>query len=73
MSLARGIEMFLQPMLGGGGARRLILAYCANFNKQPDDISNEDLPQLGSFLREHLTVFVGKEQAEAIMKQLKPS
>lgn len=70
MSLAVGIEQFLRPMLGASGARRLILVYCSNQNKVPDDLNQDDLVQLGSFLKEHLQLFVGKEQAQQVLKQL---
>lgn len=70
MSLAAGIERFLCPMLGPNGARRLILVYCSNNNKAPQDLDVEDLNKLGVFLKEHIQIFVGKEQAQQVLKQL---
>lgn len=72
MSLAAGIEQFLQPILGPSGARRLILVYCSNQNKVPDMLDEEDLKRLGIFLREHLRLFVGAEQADQVIKKLSP-
>lgn len=72
MSLVIGIEQFLKPILGASGARRLILVYCSNQNKVPDALDEEDLRKLGHFLREHLRLFVGSEQAEQVIKQLRP-
>jgi hypothetical protein len=69
LSLAAGIERFLKPMLGENGARRLILVYCSNQNKAPKDLSEEDLVKLGVFLKEHMQIFVGKEQAQQVLKQ----
>jgi len=69
--LVDGVEEFLSPVIGQGPARRLILAYCAKYNKQFQDINQSDLGKLGVFLSENLRIFVRAKRAEFISEKLK--
>lgn len=62
------LQQFLGPILGQAVAKKLILKYCAKCNKQPADLTKDDLPEIGRFLYTNIRVFVGSEQADRVLQ-----
>lgn len=64
------IQAFLQPLIGERVARHLIISYCARQNKQPRDICEKDLQDLGKFFYKNLKLFVGSSQSKVVLNQI---
>ncbi|MEW6233946.1 MAG: hypothetical protein AB1656_01035 [Candidatus Omnitrophota bacterium] len=68
--LVEGVQQFLIPFLGEAGAKKLILTYCSKHNKQITELTPQDLNDLGKHLFSNLTLIVGREKSEAVIKKL---
>jgi hypothetical protein len=63
---ANQLHQFLTPLIGHGVARKLILNYSSQVNKPPQQLTPEDLPDLGKYFAENVRIFVGADQAKRI-------
>mgnify|MGYP006876580179 FL=1 len=61
------IQSFLNQVLGDRVARHLIISYCARKNKQPKEIDEQDLPELGKYFHKNLQLFVGSQNAKIVL------
>lgn len=64
------IQTFLEPLVGDRVARRLILSYCSKKNKQPREICEKDLEDLGKFFFKNIKLFVGSTQSKVVLNQI---
>jgi len=64
---ANKLHLFLEPIIGHAPARRLILNYSARVNRPPQQLTQDDLPEIGRYLAENIHVFVGSAQSKQIV------
>ncbi len=68
---ANKLHLFLEPIIGHAPARRLILNYSARVNRPPQQLTQEDLPDIGQYLANNIHIFVGSDHAQQVGLLLK--
>lgn len=67
---ANKLHRFFSPIIGDAAAKRLILNYSARVNRPPQQLTQEDLPEIGKYFAQNIQIFVGADQAQQIIGKL---
>lgn len=67
---ANKLQRFLGEIIGHSASRRLILNYSAQVNRPPQQLTPDDLPEIGKYLAHNIHVFVGASQADQLVQAL---